>query len=238
MAKKKSKAIISFKDFVFFVVYEREGGYGRHSKRQLIKSANSDLKVEHIKGGRPHRTEWYPITHPFKEGMASVKYTIYPTWNGLKQLIFNANIEKYEHNTMGILTGDDCYPAVSLDTGYQHGYGGYTSEEELKKRFKSDYHSDILNYQDCYHVNCYVSVYVPEQRLIEAIEAVFGKKYDDLTEDEHKKLKTQIDRYNDLCELMNDYIEKACEYPTETDIDESQFILDFRQLSIPFEKAL
>lgn len=238
MAKKKSKAIISFKDFVFFVVYEREGGYGRHSKRQLIKSANSDLKVEHIKGGRPHRTEWYPITHPFKEGMASVKYTIYPTWNGLKQLIFNANIEKYEHNTMGILTGDDCYPAVSLDTGYQHGYGGYTSEEELKKRFKSDYHSDILNYQDCYHVNCYVSVYVPEQRLIEAIEAVFGKKYDDLTEDEHKKLKTQIDRYNDLCELMNDYIEKACEYPTKTDIDESQFILDFRQLSIPFEKAL
>ena len=238
MAKKKSKAIISFKDFVFFVVYEREGGYGRHSKRQLIKSANSDLKVEHIKGGRPHRTEWYPITHPFKEGMASVKYTIYPTWNGLKQLIFNANIEKYEHNTMGILTGDDCYPAVSLDTGYQQGYGGYTSEEELKKRFKSDYHSDILNYQDCYHVNCYVSVYVPEQRLIEAIEAVFGKKYDDLTEDEHKKLKTQIDRYNDLCELMNDYIEKACEYPTKTDIDESQFILDFRQLSIPFEKAL
>ena len=238
MAKKKSKAIISFKDFVFFVVYEREGGYGRHSKRQLIKSANSDLKVEHIKGGRPHRTEWYPITHPFKEGMASVKYTIYPTWNGLKQLIFNANIEKYEHNTMGILTGDDCYPAVSLDTGYQHGYGSYTSEEELKKRFKSDYHSDILNYQDYYHVNCYVSVYVPEQRLIEAIEAVFGKKYDDLTEDEHKKLKTQIDRYNDLCELMNDYIEKACEYPTKTDIDESQFILDFRQLSIPFEKAL
>ena len=238
MAKKKSKAIISFKDFVFFVVYEREGGYGRHSKRQLIKSANSDLKVEHIKGGRPHRTEWYPITHPFKEGMASVKYTIYPTWNGLKQLIFNANIEEYEHNTMGILTGDYCYPAVSLDTGYQHGYGGYTSEEELKKRFKSDYHSDILNYQDCYHVNCYVSVYVPEQRLIEAIEAVFGKKYDDLTEDEHKKLKTQIDRYNDLCELMNDYIEKACEYPTKTDIDESQFILDFRQLSIPFEKAL
>ena len=139
---------------------------------------------------------------------------------------------------MGILTGDDCYPAVSLDTGYQHGYGGYTSEEELKKRFKSDYHSDILNYQDYYHVNCYVSVYVPEQRLIEAIEAVFGKKYDDLTEDEHKKLKTQIDRYNDLCELMNDYIEKACEYPTKTDIDESQFILDFRQLSIPFEKAL
>lgn len=238
MAKKKSKAIISFKDFVFFVVYEREGGYGRHSKRQLVKSANSDLKVEHIKGGRPHRTEWYPITHPFKEGMASVKYTIYPTWNGLKQLIFNASIEKYEHNTMGILTGDDCYPAVSLDTGYQHGYGGYTSEEELKKRFKSDYHSDILNCQDCYHVNCYVSVYVPEQRLIEAIEAVFGKKYDDLTEDEHKKLKTQIDRYNDLCELMNDYIKKACEYPTKTDIDESQFILDFRQLSIPFEKAL
>ena len=46
MAKKKSKAIISFKDFVFFVVYEREGGYGRHSKRQLIKSANSDLKIE------------------------------------------------------------------------------------------------------------------------------------------------------------------------------------------------
>lgn len=223
---------------MFFVVYEREGGYGRHSKRQLIKSANSDLKVEHIKGGRPHRTEWYPITHPFKEGMASVKYTIYPTWNGLKQLIFNANIEKYEHNTMGILTADYCYPAVSLDTGYQHGYGGYTSEEELKKRFKSDYHSDILNYQDYYHVNCYVSVYVPEQRLIEAIEAVFGKKYDDLTEDEHKKLKTQIDRYNDLCELMNDYIEKACEYPTKTDIDESQFILDFRQLSIPFEKAL
>ena len=238
MAKKKSKAIISFKDFVFFVVYEREGGYGRHEKKQLVKAANYDLKVEHIKGGKPHRTEWYPISHPFKDGMASVKYTLYPTWNGLKKLISNAGLEEYEHNTMGILDIGGCYPAVSLDTGYQNGYGGYTSEEELKKYFKSKYNSDILNYQDYYHVNCYVSVYVPEWRLIEAIEAVFGKKYDDLTKTEHKKLKTQIDRYNELCELMNDYIEKACEHPTTTEIDESQFVLDFRQLSIPFEKAL
>lgn len=236
---KKSKAIITFKDFVFFVVYEREGGYGRHTKKQLVKMARYDLNVGHIKGGAPHRTEWYPINSSNQPGFASVKYTAWLTWEGVKRLVSHCGFEEYEPNTMGILSIDGCYPAVSLDTLYQSGYGGCTSEEELKKRFRGNYEKAIYDYQDYYHVNCYVSVMVKNERIEEAVHAVFGKYYGELSDEEKAELKPLIERYNELCGKLEDYIGKLVEDGVRCiNVDESQFTIDFGQLSTPFKEAV
>ena len=235
--KKKSKAIVTFKDFEFFTVYEREGGYGRHEKRHLVRRSLQDLKVEHI-NGRPHRTEWNPISRSYTAGFASVKYCATLTWNGIRQLISNACLYEYVHNTMGILDATGCIPAISLDSGYEGDYGGRYEEEELKRRFKYNYEEEIYKYQGYSHVNCYVAVQVDNNRLEEAVYAVFGKYYADLSDEQRNRIKPHIERYNELCELLNDYIGKLADGECFVEPDSSQFTIDFRELSLDFKEVV
>ena len=234
-SKQKKRPIIEYDDFTFFVIYERYGGYGNHEKREIVRRSVEDLRVQHVRGGRPRQTEWYPISKSCNCGVASVKYVAVLTFDGLKELVSNAMLYDYSKTMGAINESGHLVPAISLDSGCYDDYSSHTVDEaELRRRFKSNYERAIYDCQNYSRVNCHVSFGVDEVRLNDAILSVFNKPYRELSDEQRMFVMPKIEKHNQLCELMNGYIKRLADDERDVEPDKSQFFIDFRELQIDF----
>lgn len=231
---KNNPAIITIKDFVFYVIYTRTGGYGVHTLKQLQKHAKNDLIGKTIKCGKLKRTEWCCLSES-EEGLAHVKYTGIFTIDGIKEVI-ESSCALEADDTMGSITELGWLPAISLST--ESGYYFYPerlkySKEDLKRRFKSRYQEGIYQLQGLSEVNIYVSPLVLPNRMDEALYAAFGD-YDKAPSSAKRAAERIYNRVNDLCKDLEDYIKSLADYNHKFTLMPKNFTIDCRQLEFDF----
>lgn len=233
--KQQNKAVITFDDFVFYVIYSRWGGYGCHTKKQLRKQVVQDLKdVPYVNGYRWGETDWVPISGMMADGFAEIKYDGVTTADGVAKMVEN-NYLNYAENTMGCLSLKFGHlPAVCLmDEITTPYYQILTPEDELKRNFKSKYYERINELQNIQHSEAYVGPMVFDERIEEACKAAYGKPYDELDGAEKKLADTKCERISELCDSLMDYLHDLA-YDHNATIDHSSFVVDFRQLEFDF----
>lgn len=233
MKKQKNKAVITLEDFVFYVIYSKQGGYGNHTKADLRKQICADLKgVPSVKGHRFHQSQWEPISGMWSEGMAEIKYEGVTTAKGIADLVYNGCLYHSE-NTQGSLSEFGHLPAVSLATEYDKPYYSiFTEKSELKHNFKDKYYDGIYEFQNYYHSEAYVSPLVFNERIEDACMAAYNRAYKELKPNEKKIADIKIRKIYDLCGSLMDYLHELAEDNGVPMLDKSKFYVDFRQLEL------
>lgn len=182
--KKQNKCLVTEKDIVFSVIYERQQGYvtpgGQQTKSRMKKRARNAFEgMKFIKGFSPRLTEWAPITK-CKDSpcFARIKYCFRCNISSLKKFFFNTSMD-FDANTMGILWDNgEHIDAYSFSSPLISDYIA-TYDRDWFKRFGA-MADDMYEGQNLSSENAYVGVSIPEERLVEAIEHAFGKKLEDI----------------------------------------------------------
>lgn len=234
MTKKKTTnpAVITFDDFVFYVIYQREHGYGVSDHRELNANARTDFEgVETI--GRFQETEWCPVSES-EGGTAHIKRCGICTANGIAKLIDNVGVDDVEE-TMGALTLEfGLMPAISLSTNIS--LCAYAPDkDELKRIFKSKYFDGIYDMYHTYYVNMYVSTMILPERIGQMINAVYDVDDFDLLNAEQKEhIKAVMQQIWKLAERLDDWLRYLGDgyHYDEVKIDPADFVVDARQLEL------
>lgn len=184
--KKQNKCLVTEKDIVFSVIYERHQGYsapgGKQTKAGMKKRARNAFEgMKFIKGFSPRLAEWVPITKcEDSPCFARIKYCFRCSISALKKFFFNTSMD-FDANTMGILWDkDEHIDAYSFSSPLISDYVTAYDRDWFKRfgiRTDGMYEGQNLSSE-----NAYVGVSIPEARLVEAIEHTFGKKLEDIKE--------------------------------------------------------
>lgn len=233
MATKKifNKSIITEKDIIFDVVYERFQGYdkpgGDQTKAGIRKRMRDNLTdMKFIKGCSPKFTEFYPITECDDIGMARAKCVFSCDVASIKNFMDNAYLA-FDGETMGILGLDGkLVDAYSFKNEFERGYQS-TTEESFFKWAGCRKHV-IYDFQNTHQDSAYIGVKIPELRIQKAIEAAHKRKLMDIKgKGELKNLEINLGKltqsYTAVLEWLRDMAEE-CDYNKPI----PSFSIDFR----------
>lgn len=235
MAKKKTTtnpAVITFDDFMFYVIYTREHGYGVSNHRDLCANARTDFDgVETI--GRFKETEWCPVSES-ESGVAHIKRTGLCTAKGIEKLIDNIGCDNVDE-TGGALTVEfGLLPAISLST--DTSICAYNADkEDLKRIFKNKYFDGIYEMYHTYYVNMYVSVMIHPLRIAHMIYALYGVDAYDLLNDKQKRhIDNVMKHIYGLEDRLDDWLRYLADgyHYDEVKIDPPDFVVDARQMEL------
>lgn len=234
MDKKKTTnpAVITFDDFMFYVIYTREHGYGVSNHRDLCANARTDFDgVETI--GRFKETEWCPVSES-ENGVAHIKRCGLCTAKGIAQLIDNVGCDNVDE-TGGALTVEfGLLPAISLSTDIS--LCAYNADkDDLKRVFKSKYFDAIYEMYHTYYVNMYVSTMIHPLRIANMIYALCGVDAYDMLDDLQKRhIDHVMKRIYALQERLDDWLRYLADgyHYDEVIINPSDFVVDARQVDL------
>lgn len=232
MKKKFNKNVITEKDIVFDVVYQRFQGYdapGGDQTRAGIKRRMRDnlTDMKYIKGCSPKFTEFYPITECYDIGMATAKCVFSCGVSSIKTFMDNAHLT-FNGDTMGILGLDgNLVDAYSFENELERGYQS-TIEESFFKWAGCRKHV-IYDFQNTHQDSAYIGVKIPESRLQEAIESAYKRKLADVKgKTELKNLDINLGKLTQAYTLVLEWLRDMSE---EDDYNSHipTFSIDFRE---------
>lgn len=173
-----NKCIITEKDIVFTIIFERNCGYSRagknakQSKAGMVRfSKGNFVGIKCRKGHKPTITEWDPITK-YGDGYAHIKYTLQCGMQGVRTFLRNSSLG-YDGETMGIIDEDGHKVAVCYSSGIQVDYC-QGNEKDYFKRF-GEIGAYMYRNQNSSYESAYIGVEIPFSRLEEALVSTFKK---------------------------------------------------------------
>lgn len=235
MRKKNFKRrLITEKDIVFSVVYERHQGYstpgGKQTKagiKRVARHAFGDMKF--LKGFSPRLTEWHPITKCEESPcFASVKYCFRCGISALKTFFHNTSMD-FDANTMGILWDkNEHIDAYSFTSPIFQDYCT-VYDRDWFKRF-GERADGICDGQNLSFENAYVGVSIPEERLVEAVELAFGKNLEDIKDKVVlNNIQLNINKLVKSYELVLEWVRELSDDPYCFSEPVPHFEIDFRE---------
>lgn len=236
MAKKKrfNRCVVTERDIIFDVVYERYQGYNRPKGKQtkagvkrLMRNNFEDMRF--IKGSSPKFTEWQPITESDEQvASARAKCCFSCGLSSLKKFVDNTAMS-FDGKTMGILGLDGkVVDAYSFSTDTITDY--YSSYERDYFKWAGDNAEAIYLGQNSYMDKAYIGVKIPEERLVEAIEASYGKKMEKIKgKSQLKNLELNINKLTTAYTLALEWVREMSEKPYNFDKPLPAFNIDFRE---------
>lgn len=237
MKKRFNKCVVTEKDIVFDVVYERFQGYDRPNGKQTKAGVKRAMRanfqdMKFIKKCSPEFTEWHPITECCEQvASASAKCCFCCDLIALKKFVDNTSMS-FDGNTMGILGLDgnivDAY-AFSTDiiTSYELAY-----EEDFFK-WAGNNSKRIYLGQNSYMDKAYIGVKIPEDRLVQAIESVYGKKLDEIKDKTHlKNIEANLNKLTSAYTNSLEWVKEMSEDSYRFDKPLPSFSIDFREQSL------
>lgn len=230
--KRFSKSVITEKDIVFDVVYERFQGYdtpgGDQTRAGIKRRMRDNLNdMKYIKGCSPKFTEFYPIIECDDIGMARAKCVFSCGVSSIKTFMDNACLN-FDGETMGILGLDGkLVDAYSFKNEFERGYQS-TIEESFFKWAGCRKHV-IYDFQNTHQDNAYIGVKILESRLQEAIESAYKRKLEDIKDkSELKNLEINLGKLTQAYTLVLEWLrDMSEEYDYSSPIP--SFSIDFRE---------
>lgn len=229
--KRFNKSVITEKDIVFDVVYERYQGYDRpggdQTRAGIRKRMRDNLTdMKYIKGCSPKFTEFYPITES-DGGMASAKCVFSCDVDSIKNFMDEACLI-FDGETMGILGLDGkLVDAYSFKNEFERGY--QSEKEESYFKWAGCKKHAIYSYQHTCQDSAYIGVKIPESRIKKAIEAAHNKKLMDIKgKDELKNLEINLGKLTQSYTAVLEWLRNMAE---EGDYNSPipSFSVDFRE---------
>lgn len=229
MAKKSKLCIVTEKDIVFTIIFERYCGYcgknnSKHTKTVMKRYARSNFEgIKCVKGHTPKMTEWEPVTQS-ETGESHIKYIAQCDYAGVKKFLFNSGLY-YESNSMGILDDDGHKAADAYTSDIQEHYEVAQIDKTYFKRF-GDIADEIYAHQGLSRENAYIGLEIPYSRLEEALVLAFKQPLEEIKDEKKLKVIQQnIDKLESAYRLVLDWVKNDI----ESDKPMPTFSVDFRE---------
>lgn len=229
MAKKTDYNVITEKDIVFTIIFERycgycgKGGKAKHDLSAMRKYARSNFAdIKCVRGHSPKMTEWEPITQS-DNGESHIKYVAQCDYAGVKKFLYNSSLY-YDCESMGIIDEDGHKMADAWLSDIQVGYST-AFDEKYFKRF-GELGDQMYQWQNTSRENASIGVEIPYERLEKALISSFRKPLEKIKDEKKLQVIQQnFDKLEKAYRVVLDWL--------KNDIDSNKpmptFSVDFRE---------